>query len=164
MNLTGDGGVKHVAVTARKTKPDGSREVTHRVEHHAPMVAALRKAKTNRRTQRGVKDDFKPLKPRDTTGIHHHIAGSSERSENFRSTLDALRSAFAGDGRLERPAPGDLPDRIIDYGRMAGAGDTIMTPMGRRLARLRQMQRLAYAPYYPELQPIGTPVPRYKGG
>src|SRR5215831_13785756 len=107
MNLTGDNGRKSVAITARKTKPDGTHEISHRVEHH-DMVAAIRRQRPIARSKaKPIENDYKPMKYRDTTQVHHHIAGvpsetpQSNRAQNFADTLNALRNAMAGDGRLE---------------------------------------------------------------
>jgi hypothetical protein len=176
MNLTGGNGGKHVATTARKTKPDGSREVTHKVEHHfGSTIGAMRKAKIGKDRTYKEEKPMRLLKPLDTGRIHHALITHGEghhRGQDLQQTLEALRAyrshelvgrgAFEGDGRLERQAPGlDLQRMLFEDGsgiplnHPYGAGSAESYPTdGAELGNDTNPYGVSH----------GTLVPRYKGG
>jgi hypothetical protein len=123
------GGGKHIATTARKSKPDGSHELMHRVEHHFDPIPYMKKMKPVGERKVHVQQP----NPHNTDKIHAMITGHSAQHPrhdsqfNLQHTIEALRKmnmnsindmgGFAGDGRLERQAPGlQLPRATFEDG------------------------------------------------
>jgi hypothetical protein len=130
-------GQKRIALTTRKTKPDGSHEVTHKVEHSFDPIPHLRKMKPPpHQTFRSIGKDA--AASRDTHAMivhggtaHRHGTSLADtirqlRDYRMRSLID--RGAFAGNGRDERPAP----DYSEDPGQaglpFSGSAPPLMNP------------------------------------
>ena len=140
-------GQKRIALTTRKTKPDGSNEVMHKVEHHFDPVPFMKKMKRMRHDGSMVEDQ---VNSRDThTAIAHGTP--HHRGDDLSTTLKRLRAyrmregnATAGDGRLERSAPAyahatpedpaypynEEDPYAIGYGVSHQAGDAENQPVG----------------------------------
>lgn len=134
-------GQKRIALTTRKTKPDGTQEVAHKVEHSFDPIPIMRKMKRRGGSEIG-KD---AANSRDTHAIIAH-SGNADYG---------LPDAYVGDGGQERPAPAFglnlAPDGYPQQDEPAGAGYGLQPT-------------LTPDQVWMMLQLRNSLVPRYKGG
>lgn len=127
---THHGGHKRMALTTRKHKPDGTTEVSHKVEHSFDPVPLMRKMKMKDnplhhigKTDGRVGEDAMRhiLDPGAHGGpAHRHgtnLQDTLRQLRTYQHTMLAQRGAFAGDGMAERSAPAfrDAYDTDIPY-------------------------------------------------
>lgn len=148
--IEGQGGGKHKATTTQKTKPDGTREVSHSVEQSIPDMMRHARKRTPEKA---------PMSHRSSERIHAAVVGhNTDQTRDIASTLAMLKAArqqvspdaFAGDGTLERPAP--MMDSFTPEQMSAAAGTgPLLTPGDPQQQWLLDQMRSRL-------------VPRYKGG
>lgn len=164
MNLDAGGSAR--ATTTHKTKPDGSREVSHTVEQKSAS-AMLQRTKPRQTAEKPQMPHHKEVSVgRSSDKLHHaiiaramgNVGGGDERS--LAETLQMLRSirlnSLAGDGRLERPAPldgamqwGDGTNGMLGSGGAGGAAT--VSPQD-------------FPGAWDAQHPGHSLIPRYKGG
>jgi hypothetical protein len=131
-------------MTTRKTKPDGSNEVTHKVEHSFDPIPFMKKMKRmdgsiGRKDADGSRDTHAAI-------IHGTPHGRSPDWVPDAIAQMRKHNATAGDGRLERPAPafkdsspenpgfpfeyGMDDEFATGYGVSGQAGDAESQPVG----------------------------------
>jgi hypothetical protein len=128
-------------MTTRKTKPDGSNEVTHKVEHSFDPIPFMKKMKRMDGSI-GRKDADGS---RDTHAAIIHGTPHSRSPDWVPDAIAQMRkhNTTAGDGRLERPAPAfsdvtpdnpgypynDEDPYAVGYGVSHQAGDAESQPV-----------------------------------
>lgn len=149
------GGGKHKATTTHKSKPDGTKEVSHSVEQTLPdMMRRARKTKAPMSHHSSERAHQAVIHGQQTGSIADtlRMLRDARQQVNMDTAPQAdISGAFAGDGTLERPAPLNslMPEGILEA-PAAGGGNTL-TPSDPGQAWLLQQLK-------------NRLVPRYKGG